>query len=96
MDRLFIDFLVTKHRLAGAMRSDSAALQTLHAFFLDRLVPISAQLIDAASSSGEMTADVTAYSLMRAIGNLCIGADHDPTYDARKMVQHLIAGLRPQ
>ena len=93
---LFIDFLVTKHGLAGAMRSDSAALQTLHAFFLDRLVPVSAQLIDAAAATGEITGDVKAYSLMRAIGNLCIGADNDPTYDARKMVRHLIAGLRPQ
>jgi AcrR family transcriptional regulator len=93
---LFIDFLVTKHGLASAMRSDSAALQTLHAFFLDRLVPVSAQLIDAAVAAGEITGDVTAYNLMRAIGNLCIGADNDPTYDARKMVRHLVAGLRPQ
>jgi AcrR family transcriptional regulator len=93
---LFIDFLVTKHGLASAMRSDSAALQALHAFFLDRLVPVSAELVEAAAAAGEIVPDVKAYSLMRAIGNLCIGADNDPNYDARKMVQHLIAGLRPQ
>ena len=27
-----------------------------------------------------------AYELMRGIGNLCIGADNDPRYDARRMV----------
>ena len=93
---LFIDFLVTKHGLAGAMRSDSAALQTLHVFFLDRLVPVCAQLVEAAAAAGEIIPDVEAYSLMRAIGNLCIGADNDSTYDAREMARHLIAGMRPQ
>jgi AcrR family transcriptional regulator len=93
---LFIDFLVTKHGLASAIRSDSAALRALHAFFLDRLVPVCGQLLEAAAAAGEIIPDVKAYSLMRAIGNLCIGADSDPTYDAREMVRHLIAGLRPQ
>ena len=39
--------------------------------------------------------DVDAYGLMRGIGNLCIGADDDPDYNARRMVQLVIAGLRP-
>lgn len=38
-----------------------------------------------------------AYELMRGVGNLCIGADSDPRYDARRLVELLIAGLpRPQ
>ncbi|WP_428340003.1 TetR/AcrR family transcriptional regulator [Mycobacterium sp.] len=90
----FIDFLITKHGLASAIRSDSAALQALHAFFIDRLVPTCAQLLEAAAAAGEIPPEVNAYSLMRAIGNLCIGADNDPTYDAREMVWRLIAGLR--
>src|SRR6267154_2893765 len=36
---LFVDFLVTKHGLAEALQSDAAAFETLHAYFLDRLVP---------------------------------------------------------
>ena len=28
------------------------------------------------------------------VGKLCIGADHNPRYDARRMVELLIAGLR--
>jgi hypothetical protein len=31
---------------------------------------------------------------MRGIGNLCIGAHNDPRYDARRLVELLIAGLR--
>jgi AcrR family transcriptional regulator len=92
----FIDFLVTKHGLASAMRSDSAALQTLHSFFLERLVPVCAEILEAAAAAGEIIPDVNAYSLMRAVGNLCIGADSDPTYNAREMARHLISGLRRQ
>jgi AcrR family transcriptional regulator len=93
---LFIDFLVTKRGLASALQSDSAAFETLHAYFLDRLVPVCARLLDAAAGAGEIAPDVDAYGLMRGIGNLCIGADTDPGYDARRMVQFVIAGLRPQ
>jgi hypothetical protein len=31
---------------------------------------------------------------MRAIGNLCVGADGDERYDARLMVGLLLGGLR--
>ena len=91
---LFVDFLVTKHGLAAALQSDAAAFETLHAYFLDRLVPVCARLLDAATAAGEVRPDVDAYELMRGVGSLCIGADHDPRYDARRMVGLLIAGLR--
>ncbi len=91
---LFVDLLVTKHGLAAALRSDSAQFDTLHAFFLDRLVPVCAQLLDAAMASGEIRTDLQPLELMRGVGNLCIGADSDPRYDARRMVGLLIAGLR--
>jgi AcrR family transcriptional regulator len=93
---LFIDFLITKRGLASALQSDSAAFETLHAYFLDRLVPVCAQLLDAAAAAREIVPDADAYGLMRGIGNLCIGADTDPDYDARRMVQLVIAGLRTQ
>jgi hypothetical protein len=31
---------------------------------------------------------------MRGIGNLCIGAENDPQYEARRLVALLVAGLR--
>jgi AcrR family transcriptional regulator len=91
---LFVDFLVTKHGLAAVLRSDNTGFDTLHAYFLDRLVPVCAQLLDAAVASGEIQADLKAIELMHGVGNLCIGADHDPHYDARRLVELLIAGLR--
>ena len=48
---LFVDFLTTKHGLAAALQSDSARFETLHAYFLDRLVPVCAQLLDAAAAA---------------------------------------------
>ncbi|WP_329476089.1 TetR/AcrR family transcriptional regulator [Kribbella sp. NBC_01484] len=91
---LFVDFLVTKHGLAEALQSDDAAFQTLHTYFLDRLVPVCAKLLEAAAAAGEIRADVDAYELMRGVGNLCIGAENNVRYDARRMVGLLIAGLR--
>ena len=90
---LFVDFLVTKHGLAAALQSDSAGFDTLHAYFLDRLVPACAQLLAAAAEAGEIESDIGARQLMRGIGNLCIGADNDPQYDARRLVELLLAGL---
>jgi AcrR family transcriptional regulator len=91
---LFVDFLVTKHGLAAALQNGNADFETLHAYFLDRLLPVCTQLLDAATASGEIRSDLNAYQLMRGIGNLCIGADSDPRYDARRLVALLVAGLR--
>ena len=90
---LFVDFLVTKHGLAAALQSDDASFQALHAYFLDRLVPVCAQLLDAATDAGQIRPDVSAYELMRAVGNLCAGVGNDPHYDAHHMAGLLITGL---
>jgi AcrR family transcriptional regulator len=91
---LFVDFLVTKHGLAAVLRSDSAGFEALHAYFLDRLLPVCAELFDAAVAAGEVRSDLTAYELMRGVGNLCAGAEGDDRYDALRLVEVLIAGLR--
>ncbi|MET9700836.1 helix-turn-helix domain-containing protein [Streptomyces sp. NPDC006529] len=90
---LFVDFLVTKHGLATAMQSDSSGFDALHAYFLDRLVPVCAQLLGAAQAAGQIRPGVQAYELMRGIGNLCIGRDDDPRYDPRRLVGLLLRGL---
>ena len=91
---LFVDFLVTKHGLAAAMQSDEEGFAALHASFLDRLVPVCGQLLAAAADAGEIGSDIDALALMRGIGNLCIGANGDPHYDARRLVELLLTGLR--
>lgn len=91
---LFVDFLVTKHGLANAMQSDSGGFESLHTYFLDRLGPVCAQLLDAAADAGEIRPGTQAYELMRGIGNLCVGRDDDPRYDPRRLVDLLLRGLR--
>ncbi|WP_024875001.1 TetR/AcrR family transcriptional regulator [Saccharomonospora piscinae] len=91
----FVDFLVTKHGLAAAMRDDPDGFAALHAVFLDRLVPVLADILAAARDAGEITAEVTAYQLLRAIGDICAGAERaDPDYDARLTVRLLLEGCR--
>jgi AcrR family transcriptional regulator len=91
---LFVDFLVTKHGLAAAMRSDAAGFETLHAWFVDRLEPACAQLLDAAVRSGEVAVELPALQLMRGVGNLCIGAETVPDDQTRRLVAIFLAGLR--
>ncbi|MGW1164437.1 TetR/AcrR family transcriptional regulator [Streptomyces sp. NPDC001153] len=91
---LFVDFLVTKHGLAAVLKPDNAGFDTLHAYFLDRLVPVCTELLQAAAAAGEIRSDLQAYELMRGVGNLCIGAESDPRYDARRLVGLLVQGLR--
>jgi AcrR family transcriptional regulator len=90
---LFVDFLVTKHGLATVLQPGSVGFDALHTYFIDRLRPVCAQLLEACAQAGEIRADMDAYQLMRGIGNLCVGADNDPRYDARGMVELLVAGL---
>lgn len=91
---LFVDFVVTKHGLAEALQSEQEAFTALHTSFVDRLVPVLAGLLDAASASGEIRAGIDAFPLMRAIANLCVGGEEDPRYDAHQMAALLVAGLR--
>jgi AcrR family transcriptional regulator len=90
---LFVDFLVTKHGLAAVLQSDHASFEGLHAYFLDRLTPVCAQLLDAAVAAGEIRADIGAFELLYGVGNLCAGAGADARYEARRMVGLLVAGL---
>ncbi len=89
----FADFLVTKHGLAQALRSDQAGFERLHAEFVDRLLPVLDQLLTASAAAGHTRADIQPLELMLGIGNLCIGADTYPDYHARRMIDLLLAGL---
>ncbi|MFD3525350.1 TetR/AcrR family transcriptional regulator [Streptomyces sp. NPDC058653] len=90
----FVDFLATKHGLAAVLQSDDPCFDPLHSYFLDRLLPVCTQLLDAAADSGEIRSDLDAYELMRGVASLCAGAGDNPRYDARRLVELLIAGLR--
>ncbi|MBA6437997.1 MULTISPECIES: TetR/AcrR family transcriptional regulator [Streptomyces] len=91
---LFVDFLVTKHGLAAVFQSDDPCFDPLHSYFIDRLLPVCDQLLDAAVASGEIRSGQDAYELMRGVGSLCAGAGNNPRYDARHLVGLLVSGLR--
>jgi AcrR family transcriptional regulator len=91
---LFVDFLVTKHGLAAVLHSDDPSFETLHTYFLDRLIPVCTRLLDAAVEAGEIRPDITARELMRGVGSLSIGGGNNPDYDARRLAELLVAGLR--
>jgi AcrR family transcriptional regulator len=90
---LFVEFLVTKHGLAGALQGDSAGSDALHTYFVDRLVPVCRSLLEAALESVDTAPPVDAYTVLKGIGNLCIGAGDDARYEAGALVQLLISGV---
>lgn len=65
-----------------------------HAYFLDRLLPVRAELLDAAISARGIRAGTDALTLMRGAGTLCTGAGSDPGDDARRPAGVLVDGLR--
>ncbi|MFJ9773905.1 TetR/AcrR family transcriptional regulator [Kitasatospora sp. NPDC101157] len=89
----FADFLVTKHGLAEALHSDQAGFESLHNEFVERLMPVLDQLLKVSAAAGYTCSDVRAYDFMIAIGNLCIGVENFPDYQARRMIDLLLAGL---
>lgn len=90
----FVEFLVTKHGLGGALQSEDPSLQGLHSLMLDNLVPACETLVDAAVEHGQMLPGISAYTLMRAVGNLCIVGPGYGRDDARRMVERLLVGCR--
>lgn len=91
---MFTDFLVTKHGLSSALRSDRNAYAALHTYFLDRLEPVCAKLIEAAVAADDFDPGISAYQLMRGVGNLCAGRDADPNYEPRRLISAMLKGLR--
>lgn len=90
---LYVDFLVTKLGLAAVLQSDDPCFDPLHAYFLERLVPVCADLVRAAAATGEIRLDVDPVELMRGVASLCAGAMTNHGFDARQLVRILIAGL---
>ncbi|MEV4736598.1 MULTISPECIES: TetR/AcrR family transcriptional regulator [unclassified Microbacterium] len=90
---LFVDFLVTKHGLAGALQGSGADAGALHTYFVDRLVPVCGSLLEASLGKERAAGPIDGYSVLKGVGNLCIGAAADPRYDADAVVQLLISGV---
>ncbi|MGD0062780.1 MAG: hypothetical protein ABSB76_04985 [Streptosporangiaceae bacterium] len=93
---LYVDFLVTKLGLAAVLQSDDPCYDPMHSYFLQRLEPVCAQLLDAAAGSGEIRPGLDAYELMRGVAGLCAGAGNNPRYDARGAGDAVLPRATPQ
>lgn len=85
---LFVDFLVTKHGLAHALHGERGEAVVLHRYFIDRLVPVCAELLQRAAPDGSA---LSAFALLRGIGNLCIGGPA-PHYHPAAVAHVLVDG----
>jgi len=92
--RRYTEFVATKRGLAAALHSGDPAFDALPGYFMQRLAPALASLLEAAIASGEIRAAISARDLLHAVASLCMPvADEGPAYSQR-MVALLIDGLR--
>jgi len=91
---LYTRFLATKQGLAAALHSGDPAFATLPDYFRSRFEPALSVLMDAATNSGEVRADVAPYDLLRAIGNLSVASGEDGPAHTERMLMLLLDGMR--
>jgi AcrR family transcriptional regulator len=92
--RQYTVFVGTKRGLAAALHSGDPAYGALPGYFMRRLEPALASLLDAAIAVGEIRAGTSARDLLHAVANLCMPVpDEGPAYSQR-MVALLLDGLR--
>ncbi len=88
------DFVGTKRGLATALHSGDPAFEALPGYFMERLEPALAALLDAAAEAGEVRADVSARELLFAVALLCQPVSGVDAGYNRRMVDLLTDGLR--
>ncbi len=86
--------LANKRGLATALHSGDPAFDALPGYFLWRLEPTLGSLLDAATASGEMRADISPKDLLYAVASLCLPAADEGVAYSQRMVVLLIDGLR--
>jgi AcrR family transcriptional regulator len=90
----FAELLGTKRGLASALHSGDPAFHGLPGYFLQRLGPALAALLDAAVADGTVRNDISAEDLLRAITALCQPVPgRGPEYNQR-IVAVFVDGLR--
>lgn len=94
--RVYTGMLATKQGLASALHKGDPMFDSLAAYFLDRLGPALASLLETAAASGEVRSDISARELLYAVALLCLPTpDEGAEYNLR-MVAIFLDGLRPR
>ncbi|VXC00823.1 TetR/AcrR family transcriptional regulator [Massilia sp. 9I] len=90
----YVDFIVTKRGLSGALQSDNAAYAALPDYFYGRLRPALSSLLQAAVEQGLVRPGFEADELLRAVATLCKANPDEDTAATKRMVGLLVDGLR--
>jgi AcrR family transcriptional regulator len=90
----YTEFLATKRGLAAALHSGDPAFDALPGYFFERLGPALGSLLEAATASREIRADVSSKDLLYAVANLCVPVADEGVAYSQRMVALLIDGLR--
>ena len=92
--RRFTDLLATKRGLASALHSGDPAFSGLPGYFLQRLGPALAALLDAAVADGTVRDDISAEDLLQAITQLSQPVPGRGPGHNRRIVAVFVDGLR--
>jgi AcrR family transcriptional regulator len=90
----YTEYLATKRGLAPALHSGDPAYSALPGYFRQRLGPALGSLLEAATASGEIRADISAKDLLDAVASLCLPVAGEGAAYSQRMVALLIDGLR--
>jgi AcrR family transcriptional regulator len=90
----YTEFLATKQGFAAALHSGDPAFDALPGYFFARVAPALGSLLEAATATGEIRADISAGDLLRAIALLCLPVAGEGHAYSQRMVAVLIDGLR--
>ena len=90
----YTEFLATKRGFAAALHSGDPAFDALPGYFFERVAPALGSLLEAATATGEIRADISAGDLLRAIALLCLPVPGEGLAYSQRMVAVLIDGLR--
>ena len=66
----------------------------LPGYFMQRLGPALGALLEAATATGEIRADISAKDLLHAVAHLCLPVADQGVADSQRMVALLVDGLR--
>ncbi|MGW0809975.1 TetR/AcrR family transcriptional regulator [Nonomuraea sp. NPDC002799] len=90
----YTEFLATKRGLATALHSGDPAFDALPCYFMQRLGPTLGSLLEAATASAEIRADISAEDLLYAVAHLCQPVAGEGVAYSQRMVALLVDGLR--
>ena len=95
--RLFVDYIATKHLIAPALKSIVGGSSQLFAATGDQMREAIGGLVGRAVLSGDIRPDLDPFDLLRAlVGVANVAASPDWEASAKRLVDILIAGSRPE